>query len=187
MSPVPAFNTGLPNAWLLAIVFLLLGYVPLLTLKDYGKKTGQGEHYGKVERLINVLFLALMVYSIFLPLQLRTAWFYSGLVVYLVGLTVVATAVVNIASTPLGQPFTKGIYRYSRNPGYLGQLIVFVGIGVASASWLYLLFSAILAALTFSLIGIEERMTLARFGDSYREYMNKTPRWLGIPRSAKSE
>jgi len=28
----------------------------------------------------------------------------------------------------------------------------------------------------------EERFCLKQYGDTYREYMNKTPRWLGIPK-----
>ena len=90
--------------------------------------------------------------------------------------------IVNVVSTPLGKPFTKGVYRYSRNPGYLGQIIVFLGIGIASASWFYLLLSAVLLVLTYLLVAIEERVTLDKLGETYREYMNRTPRWLGIPR-----
>jgi protein-S-isoprenylcysteine O-methyltransferase Ste14 len=187
MTLVPAFDIGLWNAWILAAAFLLLVYIPLFTLKDFSKKMGQGEHYGKVENSINILFFVFVIYAIFLPLQLRTAWFYAGLFIYLLGLIIVAVTIVNAASTPLGKPFTKGIYRYSRNPGYLGQIIVFVGIGIASASWLYLLLSIILIVLTFSLIGIEERITLNKLGDSYREYMNRTPRWIGIPKLLKSK
>jgi protein-S-isoprenylcysteine O-methyltransferase Ste14 len=29
----------------------------------------------------------------------------------------------------------------------------------------------------------EERFLLEKYGDSYREYMSKTQRWLGIPKS----
>jgi protein-S-isoprenylcysteine O-methyltransferase Ste14 len=29
----------------------------------------------------------------------------------------------------------------------------------------------------------EERSLLNRYGNTYREYMNKTPRWIGIPKS----
>jgi protein-S-isoprenylcysteine O-methyltransferase Ste14 len=33
----------------------------------------------------------------------------------------------------------------------------------------------------------EEREFVERFGNAYKEYMNKTPRWIGIPKSSKSE
>jgi len=132
---------------------------------------------------MNLFVLLMMIYSIFLPLKLGTAWFYTGLSIYLLGLVIFTILIVNVASTPLGKPFTKGVYRYSRNPGYLSQIIVFIGIGVASASWLYLLLSAILMVLTYLFITIEERITLDKLGDAYSEYMKRTPRWVGIPKS----
>jgi len=186
MSLIPAFEIGVWNAWILTIVFLLLVYIPVLTLRDYNKKMGQGEHYGKAEIFMNVLFYILMIYSVFLPLKLMAVWFYTGLFVYLLGLIILTMTIANVASTPLGKPFTKGVYRYSRNPGYLGQVIVFVGIGIASASWFYLLLSAILIILTYLLIAIEERITLDKLGDAYREYMDRTPRWIGLPKRGET-
>ena len=182
MSLIPAFEIGIWNTWILAIVFLLLVYIPVLTLKDFNKKMGQSEHYGKIETLMTILFFILMICSIFLPLKLGTAWFYTGLFIYLLGLIIVTITIVNVASTPLGKPFTKGVYRYSRNPMYLCMIIVFVGIGIASASWFYLLLSAILIVLTYLLVAIEERVTLDKLGDAYREYMNRTSRWIGMPK-----
>lgn len=182
MSCIPTFETGIWNAWILAIIYFLLVNVPPYVLRDFNKKMGQGEHYGKFETFMMVVFILLLFYSIFLPLKLSTAWFYPGLFVYLLGLVIVSTTFVNVAATPLGQPFTKGTYRYSRNPGYLGQIAVFVGIGIASASWLYLLISAILIVSTYLLIRVEERETLKKLGEPYLEYMNTTSRWIGIPK-----
>ena len=79
MSLIPTFEIGVWNAWILAIVFLLLVYIPVLTLKDFNKKMGQGENYGKIETFMTILFFILMICSIFLPLKLGTAWFYTGL------------------------------------------------------------------------------------------------------------
>ena len=183
MSAMPTFQIGVWNAWILAILLVLPAFIPGLILKDFNKKMGQGEHYGKIETSINVLVIILMIFSIFLPLKLGTAWFYMGLFIYLLGLIILTITIVNVASTPLGKPFTNGVYRYSRNPGYLAQIIVFVGIGLASASWLYLLLSAILVVMTCLFIGSEERVTLDKLGEAYREYMNKTPRWIGMPKS----
>ena len=183
MSAIPVFGIGIWNAWILVVVLLFPAYIPVLTLKDFGKKMGEGEDYGKIGIFMNLYVLLMMIYSIFLPLKLGTAWFYAGLFIYLLGLIIITITIVNAASTPLGKPFTKGAYRYSRNPGYLSQIIVFVGIGVASASWLYLLLSVVLIVLTYSFIAIEESITLEKLGDSYLEYMNRTPRWIGIPKS----
>jgi protein-S-isoprenylcysteine O-methyltransferase Ste14 len=31
--------------------------------------------------------------------------------------------------------------------------------------------------------GVEERYCKEKYGDSYKEYLNKVPRWIGIPKS----
>jgi protein-S-isoprenylcysteine O-methyltransferase Ste14 len=186
MSLVPAFEIGLWNAWILAIVLLLYAFIPYL-IKDFTKKMGQSEESGKSSTFGTILLFILMIYSIFLPLKLGTVWFYTGLFIYLLGLVIGTVAIVNVASTPLGKVFEKGVYRYSRNPMYLCMIIVFIGIGIASASWFCLLLSAILIALTCFEVAAEERFLIGQYGDAYAEYMNRTPRWIGIPKIVKSK
>jgi protein-S-isoprenylcysteine O-methyltransferase Ste14 len=134
-------------------------------------------HAGSVFRLI--------VCSIFLPLKLGTAWFYAGLAVYILGIVISCAALLTIAATEPGEPFTTGMYRYSRHPLALGTLLPMIGAGIASASWLFLLLSAILMVISHSLATTEERAIAKKFGDAYEEYLARTPRWLGLPRSGK--
>ena len=183
MSLIPAFEIGVWNTWILGIVFLLSAILPDLTLKDFTKKMGHDDERGKISTFTTILFFILLICTIPLPLKLGTAWFYTGLFVYLLGLIIGIIAIVNVASTPLGKPYAKGVYRYSRNPMYLSMIIAFVGIGIASASWVYLLLSAIFIVMAHFMVFAEERLTLDKLGDTYREYMNRTPRWLGIPKS----
>ena len=58
-----------------------------------------------------------------------------------------------------------------------------IGTGIASASWLLLLLSVILIVISRFLTITEESATAKKFGDAYKEYMNRTPRWIGIPKS----
>jgi protein-S-isoprenylcysteine O-methyltransferase Ste14 len=143
--------------------------------------------YEKGEKRVFVIYmvvlLVLLAYSVFLPLELGTVWFYAGLTTYLVGLVMFLTAIVNIATTPLGQPFTQGMYRYSRHPLYFSISIAFVGVSVASASWVFLLLSLVIMILQASQPIAEERGCLETYGDEYQEYLNRTPRWIGIPKS----
>jgi len=60
---------------------------------------------------------------------------------------------------------------------------MFIGIGIISASWVFILLSVVRAVSTFIIAIPEERFCLEKYGDSYREYMGKTPRWIGIPKS----
>nr|NIO37398.1 DUF1295 domain-containing protein [Candidatus Bathyarchaeota archaeon] len=89
------------------------------------------------------------------------------------------------AQAPLGKPATKGVYTISRNPMYFSMFLIFVGIGLASASWLFLLLAIFWIAVVDRGVVAEERLCLETYGDSYREYMKKTPRWIGIPKSEK--
>jgi protein-S-isoprenylcysteine O-methyltransferase Ste14 len=190
MSWLPALEPGLWNAWILVFHPFLF---PLIMITMY--KTGIGEMWKKmgevqyengekrVFMISMVVMLLLLAYAVFLPLKLGTAWFYAGIATYLVGLVLYLTAIVNIATTPLGQPFTKGIYRYSRHPMMFSTSITFVGASIASASWLLLLLSVVLLVLQTSEATAEERGCLKTFGDEYQEYLNRTPRWIGIPKS----
>ena len=88
----------------------------------------------------------------------------------------------NIATGPLDKPITRGLYRYSRHPMYIAMALLFVGASIASASWFLLVLSVLLIITHFYNAISEERECLKVYGNAYREYMNKTPRWIGIPR-----
>jgi len=56
-------------------------------------------------------------------------------------------------------------------------------VSVASASWIFLLLSVVIIVLQTSQAIAEERGCLETYGDEYQEYLNRTPRWIGIPKS----
>jgi protein-S-isoprenylcysteine O-methyltransferase Ste14 len=92
---------------------------------------------------------------------------------------------VNIADIPLGKPWTTGLYRYSRHPMVLSSFFVLIGTGIAAASWLFLLLSIVFIVLTNIYVADEEQFCLEKYGTSYHEYISRTPRWLGKPKSGK--
>jgi protein-S-isoprenylcysteine O-methyltransferase Ste14 len=58
-----------------------------------------------------------------------------------------------------------------------------VGIGIACGSWIYLLYAVVFIILMHIGVAPEERFCLEKYGDAYREYLNRTPKWIGIPKS----
>jgi protein-S-isoprenylcysteine O-methyltransferase Ste14 len=128
--------------------------------------------------------LSIFAYSIFLPLRLGTMWFYIGLPIWVSGAIIYAIVWVNFATTPLDQPVTKGLYRYSRHPMHLAPFITLLGTSIVTSSWLLLVFSTVFTVLRCISATSEERAWLEKYGDPYREYMDRTPRWIGIPESA---
>ena len=183
MSLDPAFRIGVWNAWipttLLLLFIMLSGVLP----KDVGKRIAPTRGNGRTRRVMLAVFFSMIVFSIFLPLKLGTIWLYAGLAVYVLGFVISIAALSSIAATRPGEPFTTGMYRYSRHPIALGTWLAMMGAAVASASWLLLLLSAILLVVSHVSAINEERTTAERFGDAYREYMARTPRWIGIPKS----
>jgi protein-S-isoprenylcysteine O-methyltransferase Ste14 len=117
-----------------------------------------------------------------MPLQLSTVWFYTGLVLYLLAFVPYTIGFVNVAITPPDKSITRGIYSYSRHPMYFTSFLLFVGVGIASASWIFLLLSVVYIILSGFFVAAEERFCVKYYGDTYREYMNRTPRWIGIPK-----
>jgi protein-S-isoprenylcysteine O-methyltransferase Ste14 len=74
---------------------------------------------------------------------------------------------------------TGGLYRYSRNPIYLGLTLVYLGLaaGFASLGMLALL-PAVLLVMVRGVIRREERYLEGKFGAAYRDYKAQVRRWL---------
>lgn len=88
------------------------------------------------------------------------------------------TVRVDLPSTALVE---TGIYRYSRNPIYLGMAAVLVGLAVGfNALWFLLAAAVFVVAVQKLAIGPEEAHLERRFGASYRVYKQRVPRWIGI-------
>jgi protein-S-isoprenylcysteine O-methyltransferase Ste14 len=190
MSLVPQLQAGVLNAWILMLYLPLHPVIMLVIDKIAGTgemmKKMEEPRYTKTEKIINilgnfVLFFGLFIFSIFLPLKLGTAWFYVGLALCVIGVIIWTVAIVNIVKVPLGEPWERGLYRYSRHPMFIAESLILLGTGIASASWIFLLFAVVSIVLTSILMLAEERCCLERYGDLYRTYLNKTPRWMGIP------
>ena len=191
MSLIPAFEIGVWNAWIFMLAFIFFHVAPaaLLSLlykgifKDRPTSVPYNKTEKKIEILLYVILCLLLIYSIFLPLPLGTTWFYTGLAIFVLGVIIFQIAGVPWATTPTDEPVTKGLYRYLRHPIYFGMLLQLIGVSIASASWVFLLFSIVLIILMNILVIPEERFCCETYGDAYREYMDRTPRWIGVPKS----
>ena len=191
MSIVPVFEIGIWNAWIFVIILFAAAFVPLSLNNENAEKRMEGEPAGneqkKVTKIVNaithmVIMPLTLIYSIFLPIKLGTWWFYSGLPIYLIGIIMVLLFSISFATAPLGEPLDKGIYTISRHPGYLGFFLAYAGIGIACASWIFLLCAFVwIVSWHFGVVE-EERILIEKYGEAYRQYMNRTPRWIGVPK-----
>jgi steroid 5-alpha reductase family enzyme len=189
---IPAFEIGLWNAW----IFMLLDVLtfPLFFRVATGRAPeaegkNQVSALSRTERITlyssKIIYIPAFIYSIFLPLKLGTIWFYVGLPITLIGFITGVIVILNWAASPRGEAVTNGLYRYSRHPMYVTAFVFFLGVSIATASWVFLLFTILLIAASFYFAPLEEQSCLDKYGDAYREYMNRTPRYIGIPKSGR--
>ena len=147
MAIVPVFEIGIWNVWIFMVVLYASAFIPLSINQEKVEKRMEGEPTGSelkgVTRIVySVTHMIIMpftlLYSIFIPLKLGTWWFYSGLLIYLIGLVMVLLYSISFSKAPLNEPMYKGVYAISRHPGYLGFFLAYVGTGIACASIIFL-------------------------------------------------
>lgn len=119
----------------------------------------------------------LLLYPFFLTI--KGAWLAFGVPFLAAGLILAALSAWEFSHTERRQPLTGGIYRYSRNPMYVGYFLYFTGVGLATASWLYVVFAVLQQITLYWLIRGEERWCLAEYGEPYRRYTQEVRRYLG--------
>jgi len=162
MSFVPEFELGFWNAWVLVIPMLVLSVVGWRILGKRG--SGEFSGYTKKEKTLEsvgmLVIFAFYVYSIFLPLKVGTFWFSAGLLIYLLGMLVVVLGVLGFRTTPVDKPVTNGVYRISRHPMYVGDILIDLGISIACLSWIFLLLVIVLVISYSHAATAEERICL---------------------------
>ena len=74
---------------------------------------------------------------------------------------------------------TSGIYRYSRNPMYLGLVLILLGWAFYLSHFLaFVLLPVFILYMTRFQIQPEEQMMARKFGKTYQAYLNKVRRWI---------
>jgi protein-S-isoprenylcysteine O-methyltransferase Ste14 len=72
-----------------------------------------------------------------------------------------------------------GLYKSIRHPGYLGQLIIFVGIATSLSNWLSIVLMMIPVLLGYIYrINTEERFMTEQMGQKYIDYQKRTKRLI---------
>jgi protein-S-isoprenylcysteine O-methyltransferase Ste14 len=114
-------------------------------------------------------------------------FFVIGSLLVLIGLIIRVTSILK-----LRQQFTytvtrienhelveTGLYKIIRHPGYLGQLIIFMGTSVCLSNWLSILLMIIPVFLGYlNRINVEERFMVEQMGQKYLDYRKRTKRLI---------
>jgi protein-S-isoprenylcysteine O-methyltransferase Ste14 len=114
-------------------------------------------------------------------------FFIIGSILEIIGLIIRVTSILT-----LKQQFTytvtkienhelieTGLYKNIRHPGYLGQLIIFLGISTTLSNWISILLMIIPVLLGYLYrIFVEEKFMIARMGQKYVDYQKRTKRLI---------
>jgi protein-S-isoprenylcysteine O-methyltransferase Ste14 len=70
-----------------------------------------------------------------------------------------------------------GLYKFIRHPGYLGQLMIFIGLSTSLSNWLSILVMLLPVTVGYLYrIQVEERFMIEQLGDAYLKYQKRTKR-----------
>jgi protein-S-isoprenylcysteine O-methyltransferase Ste14 len=111
-----------------------------------------------------------------------------GLAAILAGATILIWCIADFARlgrgtlAPVDPPkalVIRGLYRYVRNPMYVGVVLVLLGESALFRSTSLLLYTGVwFLIVNLFVILYEERTLRARFGESYEQYRRSVGRWI---------
>jgi protein-S-isoprenylcysteine O-methyltransferase Ste14 len=113
---------------------------------------------------------------------------YAGISVFLIGLVIMFDCIVMFAIKgrgtlspldPTKKLVVSGLYKFSRNPMYVGVTTILLGEAIFFQSgnlWYYLLF--VFIAFNAFVMLVEEPRLRRDFGNEYYEYCRKVRRWF---------
>lgn len=182
-------EVGFYNLWrILLIVIVFAGVLMLIGNKLRGMKIENPEdHYNpKVNTVGSLPLLVLLVISIFTPI-IMGALFWTGCVLIAIAGIIYVLTIIAFIKARKGLT-TIGVYQISRNPMYIAWFLVFIAFTLLAwqADLIMGISTAFITLLNIFVIHWmvlgEERFLSKKYGDAYREYMNRTPRYVGIPK-----
>jgi protein-S-isoprenylcysteine O-methyltransferase Ste14 len=189
-------NFGIQEYLFLFIISeIIVGLVlPFIIIKEEKEKIIELKLYSLVAFILYVLIgmtfiviLASIDYYYNFSLFNYNLGYYIGFALFIIGLVLQGVAEATLGKyylpsigTVEGQKIVKdGIYKYIRHPGYLGEIIIFFGLGFVTYSLLGILGAFIVSLMVYvGEVIPEEKYMLEKFGKEYEEYMKETFRFI---------
>jgi protein-S-isoprenylcysteine O-methyltransferase Ste14 len=112
-----------------------------------------------------------------------------GMVIFVIGLLIRIHSILtlkryftySVATVENHKIIETGLYQYIRHPGYLGQLIIFLGISISISNWFSILFMMLPILIGyFYRIRIEEKFMREQLGEDYQIYQERTKKIIPL-------
>ena len=183
MELFPEFGLSWTGGWTLMLGFYL---VFILFLRSFPKEvtnrlyelSGWQRVHPLINRTVSLATFGYLALFIATPLSSDERVLRLGLLLFFVGFVGLFSALFMFARTPLEEPITGGLYRFSRNPQWVFLALMTLGNCIAIGSWAAVILLAIMViGYHFRLLGEEEVLT-EQYGESYREYLRQVPRYF---------
>jgi protein-S-isoprenylcysteine O-methyltransferase Ste14 len=88
---------------------------------------------------------------------------------------------IGAAEGEIGPIVDDGPFALSRNPVFVGQALLFVGLFLVLPGVISLALTAALLIAIHLQVTVEERVLAVTMGAPYKDYLRRVPRWIGVP------
>lgn len=171
------------NAFLLMIPFFFIrfGLMQMVNKEALPRAALFAPLQGK-ERIAYLVYqlsnIFILLYPLFLKIQVHHYTFLLGFILYILGMVILVSSTIAFAKPDSNGLNRQGIYRYSRNPMYVGYFLYFLGSAIITRSILFILAVLLFQICAHWIILSEERWCLSRFNEDYVEYMRHVRRYF---------
>ncbi len=183
MELLPNLEIGLFNGWILIVLFfgvygIMLIFFPKNAVARLYDRAGQRKHQLLRRLCVGIFVLLWFILMSLTPLKIGDEVFVIGISFYSLGLIGFVIALENFRNTPVDQPVTSGLYSISRHPQQLAVSVSFLGISIAIGSWPAFAVIILGVVEAHKKILAEEEACLKQYGESYKNYMERIPRYF---------
>jgi protein-S-isoprenylcysteine O-methyltransferase Ste14 len=118
----------------------------------------------------------LVIFKVLEPNNIKVLW-YVGWIFWVVGIVFVILSYYYIYYRRVKVLVDSGIYAVVRHPLYLGWILaIFVATIFLYQHWLFVIIGIPGIASVYLISRQEEHLNIERFGDDYKDYMQRVPR-----------
>lgn len=183
MNFIPEIRLSLINGiipfgiYLVVFVITIFSFPKKHRLRLYDRTSWTREQmiYTLISKIFALFDIILIIFS---AITNKPYLLIIGTILFICGISVMVSALITFCKSPLNNPITKGLYKYSRNPQMLGIWTVFFSIGIMTDSIISIMLLIMNIIFSHQYIKAEEQSCIRKYGDEYIEYLKSKPRYF---------